>query len=245
VTRCPSDLELEEHLLAGAPSALGTHLAACARCAARLEQMRREGEEFQREVFPATVAAVLEGSRARVVSLPRRLGVVLAPFAAAAAAAAFVVFAARPPPAYVGAKGGALNLAVYVQTAGGARAAVDGDAVPAAAAVRFHVRPERACRLWIVSVDAVGQVSRLYPAAGDAEEVGAPATLPGGARLDGRAGPERLFAVCSPRPLPFAEVERAAQATAGRGAESVRAARALSGLPADAAQATLLLEKRP
>jgi len=243
VNRCPSDLELEGHLLGGGAAA--AHLAACPRCAARLAEARRQGEEFRREVFPATVAAVVERSRPRVVRLPRRWGLWLAPLSAAAAAA-LLFLGGRPAHDYVGAKGGALGLAVYVQTSDGARAARDGEVVPAAANVRFHVRPAGACGLWIVSVDASGQVSRLYPAAGDeAGELTSPATLPGGAHLDGRAGPERLYAVCSPRPLPYGEVERSVRAAAAGGEAAVRAARALPGLPSEAAQATLLLEKRP
>jgi len=243
VRRCPSDLELERHLLGEVP-AVTAHLAECPLCAARLEEMEREGETFRREVFPATVGEVVARSRPAVIHLRRRWGLLIAPLSAAAAAV-IVFLASRPAPDYVGLKGGALALAVYVQTPDGAHAARDGEAVDAAANVRFHVRPARACGLWILSVDASGQVSRLYPAEGDAAgELGEATTLPGGARLDGRAGPERVYAVCSPRPLPYAEVERAVRAAAGGGAEAVRAARALPGLPSEAAQATLLLEKR-
>jgi hypothetical protein len=243
VNRCPSDLELERHLL-GDGTAVTAHLGVCASCAARLEEMKREGEVFQREVFPVTVDAVVARSRPNVVRLPRRWSLIVAPLSAAAAAA-ILFLAVRPPPGYVGLKGDGLGLAVYVQTAYGAHAARDGEAVAAAANVRFQVRPARACRLWIVSIDASGEVSRLFPAAGDAAgELGSAATLPGGARLDGRAGPERLYAVCSPRPLPYEEVERAVRAAAAGGEAAVRAARALPGLPSEAAQATVLLEKR-
>ncbi|GEJ56469.1 DUF4384 domain-containing protein [Anaeromyxobacter diazotrophicus] len=243
MSRCPSELELEQHLL-GPDAEVEAHLAGCPRCRARLAELEQEGETFRREVFPATVAAVVERSRPRAVARPGRWRLLVAPLAAAAAAAVFLW--ARPPRDYVGAKGGALELAVWVQTPGGARAAQDGAAVPAAADVRFQVRPPRACRLWLVSVDAAGQVSCLFPAGGGAAaELRAPATLPGGAHLDGRGGPERLYAVCSPRPLPYGEVERAVLAAAGGGEAAVRAAGALPGLPEETAQATLLLEKRP
>ncbi|HEX9052482.1 MAG TPA: DUF4384 domain-containing protein, partial [Anaeromyxobacter sp.] len=164
----------------------------------------------------------------------------------AAAAAAVLLVLARPPAGHVGTKGGGLGLSVFVSDGAAARAVTDGEAVPAGAAVRFQVRPARACRLWVVSVDGAGQVSRLFPPTGDsAAALETASTLPGGARLDGRAGPERIFAVCSPAPLLYADVERAAQASAAGGEGPLRAARALPGLPPGAAQATVLLEKRP
>jgi hypothetical protein len=242
MTRCPSDLELERHLLGDAPPALELHVADCAACAARLAEMREEGEDFRREVFPATVDAVVARARPRPLSRPWVLAA--APLAAAAAAALFLL--GRPPPDYVGAKGGELSLAVFVQAPGGAQAAADGAAVPAGAAVRFQVRSARPCQLWVVSVDAEGLVSRLFPAGGDAPaRIAEAGPLPGGAVLDGRAGPERIFAVCSDAPLALADVERAARGAAGGSDARVRAGGRLEGLPAGAAQATLLLEKRP
>jgi hypothetical protein len=240
VTRCPSDLDLELHLLAAAPSRLAPHLAECARCRAQLAAMEAAGDEFRREVFPATVDAVVERSVPR--RLPRWL--LAAPLGALAAAAALFL-SVRPPADYVGAKGATLGMTVLVSDAAGPRAAADGEPVAAAASLRFEVRSARACRLWLVSVDGGGQVSRLYPMAGEAADVTGAATLPGGAVLDGQAGPERVFAVCAPAPLPWAEVEGAARAVAAGGAAAVRAASALGGLPRDAAQATVLLEKRP
>jgi len=241
MTRCPSDLDLEMHLLEPARSPLAGHLAACPRCAGRLAEMNRIGEEFRREVFPATVDAVVERARGRRPLRPWLLAAV--PLSAAAAAAVLLV--ARPPADYVGSKGSPLALSVFVQTVEGARAATDGEVVPAGAALRFQVRPRGACRLWVLSVDASGTVSRLFPATGEAGQVPGTGPLPGGAVLDGRAGPERIFAVCSATPLPFDRVAGAALAAAAGGDARVRGARAIQGLPADAAQDTLLLEKRP
>lgn len=241
MTRCPTELELEAHLLGAAGPGLAPHVEGCDRCRARLEEMRRLGEEFRREVYPRTVDAVV--ARAVGRRAPRWL-LVAAPLAAAAAALLYARTA--PPPGYVGVKGGGLALTVFVKDGGAARAVADGQPVAASAAVRFEVRPARACRLWIVSVDGAGQVSRLFPAAGDAPaSVQSPGALPGGAVLDGRAGPERIYAVCTPGALPLAEVERAARAVAAGGDRGVRAGGDLGGLPRDALQATVLLEKRP
>lgn len=264
MTRCPSDLALEAHLLEPATSALAPHLAGCQGCQQRLARMEREGDEFRQYVFPATVGAVEESAA------PRRLlpswFAPLTGLAAAAAALVLVVNAGRlggpdaPPPGYVGTKGGPaaaaaagdaqvkgthLMLNVFVQGPAGAAAVADGEAVPAAAGIRFKVKAAApGCRLWIASVDGAGQVSRLFPASGEAAPVAA-GELPGGARLDGLAGPERIYAVCAPDALPWDAFAQAVHAAADGGEAKVRAAGPLGGLPAGAAQATVLLEKRP
>ncbi len=244
MTRCPSALRLEAYLLDPGVSPLGPHLASCARCQARLEGMRQLGEEFRREVYPATVGALVEGARPRRTA--RRWLIYLAPLPAAAAAVLFLaVLRQWPRDDYLGTKGGQLALSVFTQTSAGARVVADGEAVPAGAALRFRVRVSSPCRLWLVSIDGAGQVSRLYPAGGEGgAEVAGPGPLPGGAILDGRPGPERLYAVCTRQPLPFQELERAARVVAGGGEKAVRTARALPGLTG-ALQGTLLLEKRP
>jgi anti-sigma factor RsiW len=243
VTRCPSDLELE--LVLRRPGLRSGHLAACPRCAARLAEMERLDDEFHRDVFPATVDAVV--ARAPRPRRPRPL-LWLAPLAAAAAVALVLVRTGGPPAGYLGSKGPVLALAAFAQAPGGAHPLADGDVVPAGAGLRFEVRLARPCRIWVVSIDAEGQVSRIFPPAGEegaALGAGGPVVLPGGAVLDGRPGPERFFAVCGgSAPLQLAEIERAARQV-GAGEGRVRAAGALTGLPAGTLQATFLVEKRP
>ncbi len=240
---CPSDLKLEGHLIAPASSGLGAHLEGCAPCRERLRRMQEEGEDFRRFVHPATVDAVVAAAGAR---RPLHWIPALATVAAVALAGALVVLRQAPPAEYLGVKGDGLQLAVFVGASGGAWAATDGAQVPASAALRFQVHPAGSCHLWIVSIDAVGQVSRLYPADGDggANAVGA-GPLPGGAVLDGQAGPERIYATCTPGPLPFSVLAAACRAAAGGGKQAVRSAAALRGLPEGALQASLLLEKQP
>lgn len=240
-TRCPSDLALERHLQDPDRSALAAHLPGCPACRERIARMEAQAEEFRRFVYPATVGAVEEAA-ARAAGRRRwRLSLWLAPLAAAAAALALWW---GPADDYVGVKG--FPFTAWLADAAGARAVEDGGEVPAAGALRFRVQPPAPCHLWIVSVDSGGQVSRLYPAQGeggaDLRQGGA---LPGGAVLDGRPGPERLFAVCAREPVPFARVERAARAVGAGGAGAVRSGKVLAGLPRGAVQATLLLEKRP
>lgn len=239
---CPSDLKLEGYLMNAALSEAAPHVAACERCRARLRQMEREGEDFRRFVYPATVGA-LQRTRPPL----RWLGL-SAPAMALAAAAAVVLMARRgPPDDYSGTKGAALKLTVYAGSTTGARALNDREAVPASASLRFRVQPSAPCRLAIVSVDDGGQVSRLFPAAGEeGVNVAQPQALPGGAVLDGRVGPERIYAVCTPAPLPLSLLEEAVRAaTPARGPGSIRTAGPLRGLPQGSAQTTLLLEKQP
>lgn len=244
--RCPSDLALEKHLLAPEASALRGHLEACQPCRDRLTEMRRLGDEFQQYVFPATVGAVEAAAARRPAWDLMRW---LAPLPALAAAAALVLVAGpgAPPDDYLGVKGGgSMGLAVFLQGAAGPHPAKDGEVVPASAAVRFKVRPARPCRLWVLSVDATGQVSRLFPAEGEGGlEVTRVTELPGGAVLDGQAGPERFLALCAPVPLTYAVVEGAVRAAAAAGPEAVRALRTIPGLPAGTVQDTVLLEKKP
>jgi hypothetical protein len=245
MTPCPSDLKLERYLLDPAASPLAGHVAACPPCQERIAEMEKVGAEFRALVFPATVERVVEAAAPR---RPLAWLMSLAPFPALAGAAAalFLMSAPQPDPDYTAIKGAEIRLSVFAQVAGAVRAVADGDRVPAGAALRFQVQPTAPCRLWIVSVDGTGQVSRLYPADGDA---GAPLSgsgpLPGGAVLDGRNGPERIYAVCTRASMSFAEVERAVRASAVGGIQAVRAGMMLRGLPAGALQATLLLEKSP
>ncbi len=244
--RCPSDLALEEHLLAPEASAHRAHVDGCTACQGRVAEMRRQGEDFVRYVYPATVAAVEDAAAAR---RPRWLGwgwLVALPALAAAAAAVLLVRPAAPPEDYVGLKGGGLGLAVYLKSGAGVELARDGAHVPAAAALRFQVHPAGPCRLWIVSLDAAGQVSRLFPAQGDGgAALDRTTELPGGAVLDGRAGPERILALCAPGPLPYARVEGAVRKAAAPGPDAVRELRGVPGLPAGTVIESVLLEKIP
>jgi hypothetical protein len=205
--------------------------------------MEREGEDFRRFVLPRTLDAVVE----KYGPAPRRRWVWfagLAPVAAAAAVIFLLVRPSGPPEGYVGEKGG-MGLMAYVGAPGGAKMLHDGQAIDPTSALRFSVAPHGNCNLWVVSVDETGQISRIYPTAGDG---GAPVSkqgaLPGGAMLDGRAGLERFYAVCSPTPLAYADLTKSVRASV-RGADDVRKGPLLSGLPKDARQASVLVEKRP
>jgi hypothetical protein len=237
----PSTLKLEAHLLDPERSPVKNHVAECPDCRAHLLEMERQGQDFMRSVYPQTVDA-LAPQRSRRWTWAG----ILAPVAALAAAAVVLVVNRGPDKDYVGTKGVAIKLDVYAGLESGAHIISDKDQVPAAAALRFRVQPGRPCHLGIVSIDEHGEVSRLFPSSGDVgPTLDKQQSLPGGAILDGQPGPERIFAVCSAEPLPMQKLEAAVKTAAGTGADAVRALNAIPGLPANTAQTTLLLEKRP
>jgi hypothetical protein len=216
--------------------------------------MEEEGQEFLQYVYPATVAKIEDAAAARRPTGNRWMLFLPIP---AAAALATLLFVARPGPApeplagdvdEIHTKGdlGPLGFKVFAATAAGAVPVPDGAAVAIRSAMRFQVTSSQRCRLWVVSVDARGQVSRLYPTGDRAgAELTTGGELPGGAVLDDASGPERFFAFCAPKPLPYATVERAVRRSVPRGAEGVRSVSAVSGLPEGTAQSSVLVEKKP
>ena len=251
--RHPSDLALEDYLMARERSKVAPHVGGCDTCRGRIAQMEREGQDFLQYVFPATVAKVEEAaSRGARPAWMRWVYLVPLPVAGLAA----VLFVALSPGQkmtgpgedYIGVKGaaGTLGLTVFLGAVEGARPLKGGEVVPLNSALRFSVSAAKECNLWVLSVDGTGEVSRLYPVSGDrAAALKRGGVLPGGAVLDGKPGPERIFAVCSAKELPYTTVERAAQGAVTPGEMAVRSVGVIPGLPDGTAQATVLLEKSP
>ncbi len=236
MTRCPSDLELERLARQPEDPAAG-HVFSCARCAARLARMRRLAEEFERDVFPATIEAVVEASERPRFRAAWVVG-------AAAAAALLVAMGAL----WAAGGGAPIELLAW---AGPDVTVADGQAIPPGAVMRFEVRPRRNCTLWMASADASGNVTRIYPPktltgtrglpveAGTRVAVDAPPAEGGE-----HPGPERYFAVClRENTLHWKDVDRAARSI-GPGDAQVRSARRIPGLPGDAVQVSLLVERR-
>jgi hypothetical protein len=254
MARCPSDLALEGFLLERERSQAAPHVGGCPSCQARIAKMEEEGKHFLQYVYPATVAKIEEAAASRHGSWRR--WALLLPVPAAAALATVLLMSKGDRPADLlsgdgdqtqikGGGPGSIGLTVFLGAAEGARVLGDGDSVPASAAIRFKVQPTKACSLWVVSVDAQGEVSRLYPASGETgAEMSRGGALPGGAVLDGRRGPERIFALCTQRPIAFGDVERAVRNAIGRDEGTVRAITNVPGLPDGTSQATVLIEKR-
>lgn len=241
MTRCPSDLELER--LARRPDdAAAAHVFSCARCAARVAELRRLSEEFEREVLPATVEAVV--ARAARPRVPRAVRIA----GAAAAVAAAILIAVLAGRRGRDGEGAAIDLLAWAWPE--ATALTDGQRIPAGAGLRLEIRPRRACTLWVAAADAAGSVTRIYPPKAMTGTQGLPVqagqTVPveTPARPGGAAGAERYFAVClcGADPLHWKDVDRAAR-TIGPGEAQLRAARVIPGLPGDTLQATLLVER--
>jgi len=251
--RHPSDLALEGYLMERDRSKIAPHVGSCDTCRTRIARMEREGQEFLQYVFPATVERIEEAaSRGRRPAWMRVAWLVPVPLAGLAVAL-FVALSpgqrmTGPSDDYIGVKGaaGTLGLTVFLGAVEGARPVKDGEAVPASSALRFSVRAAKECQLWVLSVDGLGEVSRLYPTSGDhAAELKRGGALPGGAVLDGKPGPERIFAVCSPEAVPYEKIERAAQTAIANGESAVRSIGVIPGLPDGTSQATVLIEKKP
>ena len=108
----------------------------------------------------------------------------------------------------------------------------------------FQVALKEKCWLQIVSVDAVGRVSNVYPVQQDSVEVRGGSVLPGLASLDGETGPERIFALCGPNRLSFADTAGRVAASMEKSESGVREIRRIPGLPETIAQSSVLIEKR-
>jgi hypothetical protein len=240
---CPSDYGLEAHQLSRGSSPLSAHIQDCKSCQARLATMEKQGREFRTVVFPATVDAILPTKVSWLNQLRPALWMV--PAMGVAMVVVVLLRPFGPPQDYLGVKGSPIELLAFVNTRGNVQALSEGAVVDPSSELRFKVRTDHSCHLWIVSVDVAGEVSRLFPASGEEDaEISGMTTIPGGAVLDGKAGPERLFAVCAPSPLPFQQIAEVARAAIAPGEATVRRVTMLTGLPPQTVQSTLLLEKR-
>jgi hypothetical protein len=240
VNRHPSALALEAYLLDRASAPQAAHIASCTHCQERVAKMEKEGEHFRQFVLPATLDAVVAANTRR----SKKWVLWLVGPLVAATAAILVTVRPDPPPTGEQVKGSTLGLTAYMGTPGGAEVLRDGEVVRASASLRFKVNPAGTCRFWLVSVDESINISRIYPPQGEGgaqlSEAGA---LPGGAVLDGRPGLERFYAVCTRKPLAYADLEKAVR-SAIQAAPAVKSGPPLLGLPRDARQASLLVDKR-
>ncbi|MCP3140516.1 DUF4384 domain-containing protein [Pyxidicoccus xibeiensis] len=246
MTACPSRVALEQYVLAPATAAARAHIESCPQCGSQVARMREEDASFRRHIMPGTIDAAVEAASASRWQWPRWPVMALPAMGLAVALLAVLLRPVEPPSDYVGSKGAGFSLEVFTEPQGGSRQAADGAELPGDARIRFSVATDRPCHLWVVSVDATGQVSRIFPASGDggaSTQTSGP--VPGGGQLDGVTGPERFVAICSPEPLSWSVVEEALRRTfSPAGADSVRQTRDVRGLPTGVGQASILVEKR-
>ena len=248
MSACPSKVTLEQYLLTPNAVAARVHIEQCEDCAARLTELRRSNERFEQFVLPGLEASFVKSRVPRGSRLPRWLTFAL-PVVALGASLVLVLQRPRAPaPDYVGVKGPGLALEVFVESSEGASRLQEATPVARDARLRFSVAMSRPCWLWVLSVDAAGHVSRIFPSEGEGGRwIGKSGAVPGGGQLDGVPGPERFIALCgTASPLSWLDVERTVQRDfAPPGAGRVRLRREVSGLPASVLQATVAVEKEP
>lgn len=134
----------------------------------------------------------------------------------------------------------ALALTAWGGKPGAAKPLADGAALRAGTPVHLALAPTGACPLWLVAVDAAGNVQRIHPIVAAPESHG---PLDIQVQASPAPGPQRFFAVCAPDDgLDYARVLAAAGAVAREGASGLRTARALAGLPEGTRQASILVE---
>ncbi|MGQ0506255.1 MAG: hypothetical protein ACT4TC_13165 [Myxococcaceae bacterium] len=194
------------------------HIAACADCRARFEEMEQDKAHFSQVVLPRTVKRVRE--RAATPSRPK-WAAWLTPAAGLAFAATVAIVVVRPdttPSAsYLGLKGttGA-TLKVIADREGRQFEVSNGAQLKAGDRLRFKVTPGSAQYLLVATRDAKGARTVLYPFGGTRSAAlpraeGPPATLelpPGeSVRLDDSLGEEHFVAVFSNQPVTVEQLD--------------------------------------
>lgn len=208
---CLSDLLLDrwiagERLAPDERAHAEAHIAACAACARRREELVREAREFD---LPLHLPRPAPRWRFRF-PLALRVG-----FAAACAAFAMLLF--LPPAEEPGIRTkGAASLSVIARSRDGTvERVLPGDALAPGDAIRFEVRTSEPAILAILGIDAAGVVTPYVEEA--AAEPGEPQLLPGSILLDETLGPERIVALFCDEPMGRARLLEA-------GAEALRQA---------------------
>jgi hypothetical protein len=221
------------------------HRVSCQRCGALADRLALHREEFAATVLPRTRLALRQKIAAPA---PRRwwlLGLVLAPVAAAAV----LLLVARPSITPAGeelaiAEKGGPALAVVARREARIFALRSGDRVRPGDEVRFVLRGVTHPYGMIASVDGAGTPNIYVPFDGSTSVTlarGDRVELDGSVVLDGRLGPERVFALFSRSPISAEPVRRALAAIGAKGEGAIRKTLVLPvGVEA---QSTMLLEK--
>lgn len=194
---------------------IAQHTASCGQCRGRLRLLDEEQRQFEGEIsFERFAGGVERAARHRRPRqrAPRRL-FALGSLGFAAAAALLVV--ARPLTREPNrTKGTSVEAIIRVAPASGNQRAVAPGVVEALRAgerIRIGYRSDQARHLVAVSVDDAGEVTALYPEAGNSLSVGAARDttyLPDSLEFTG-AGRERVLLFLTERAVPVDEVKRA------------------------------------
>ncbi|HXI55212.1 MAG TPA: DUF4384 domain-containing protein [Polyangia bacterium] len=239
---CLSDLALERFLVgeldalepaAAIGAATERHLAECAACRARRDELAAAPAQVPDEIWwrrqqAARPALAPAPARARVLTRTVVGGLI--------AVAAVLVLMARPRPADRSAsggdtrtKGGGFAMEIVARRTDGSTVPVfDGTALRPGDAIRFVLTTADAGNVAVVGMDSAGQVSVYAPAAMDAALGVAAGThqLPGSVVLDDTPGDERFVALlCLAAPTRAALMAAGQQALAAAGGQPTRTTR--------------------
>jgi hypothetical protein len=221
------------------------HLASCARCAEQERALEGFRRDFVDEALPRTRAAVRAGVRRAQGRRPRWWAALVA----APLMAVLILVVWRKPPRpqgeepAVSEKGGPA-LAIVARRGARVFPVRSGDPLQPGDQIRFVLKGVTYPYGMIASVDGAGRPNIYVPYEGVRSISVTPANelaIEGSIVLDGRLGPERVFALFSRDPLPAEAVRRALTDIGSRGGEAIRQTTALP-VHADA-QASLLIQK--
>ena len=233
---CLSDLSLDR-LLAGEPGPRWDHVNSCARCRARLEQLKQASR-----VPESFIVEGIRRTRRRLWA--RRAGA--ATSFAVAATLLLMMTRVRPLPTVPDGerlKGAELSLGVYVRRGTGVVVAAQSPATVAPGEqIRFEVTSARPGFLGIVGLDSAGAVTPYVASGGRLRKLGAGRQLlDGSVLLDDTLGAERLIAVWCKDDRTTREVVDAARAALDRAGND---AASVGALAVACDQATFLLQKK-
>lgn len=258
LTSLDFDLLSLGHLGEAEKGPLLAHLEACPACREERKERAVLAEEFARTAMPRSLPKLRERLAAPA---RRRIGVWGLALPAAAGATLVALLLIHQPnqrdgvignsmigpgqeSGEFGIKGGG-GLLAYVRHGDKVRRAVAGTTVGAGDALRFVVETGAHKYLLIASVDGAGHASAYYPFGQWQSLPVVPRArfeVPGSVVLDTAAGPERIFALLSARPLAEDEVRPLLEDLARHGPHGIRATVDL-GLP-QVDTSTILLEKQ-
>ncbi|HYO72066.1 MAG TPA: hypothetical protein VEU33_38925 [Archangium sp.] len=201
---CLSDLQLDlllgRALGGGEEGRAREHLATCAGCSARYDELHAHREAFQAAMPPLKLRAPEPPRRL----VPRRtawVGSVMA----LAASVALVVLVGRPPREVleVGRTKGAGWSGFYVRHQGVVREGGPGEVVRPGDALQFTTSLTAPGYVAVLSVDGARRASLYYPAGPTAalQPAGEAVPLPLSTVLDETLGPETLYVLACPAPI--------------------------------------------
>jgi Domain of unknown function (DUF4384) len=251
------------HLAPAEAAPLLAHLDVCPVCHEQQNVRLALAGQFAREVLPRSLPVIRQRLMPQRLMARRRIAfwaLALSPAACGALIAVLILrrgpgggpddegAVAKPVAQLLGdvAVKGRGDLLTYVRQEGKVKRLAPGSLVAAGDALRFVVETGDNRYLLVAGVDGGGHANAYYPRD---QWQGSPVPphvrfeVPGSLVLDEAAGPERIFALLSTRPLPGDGVRQVLEDLARRGPQAIRAWN--SPVVAVAETSSILLEKRP